>query len=216
MNTLKLFRKPFLAPFFALLILFTSCSSNEGNVSESLYQRSNVDISKFARYHYELSKLLKIKVEENQNIDFDKLVVDVINDEVETPSGLTQAQQIEYQEIIDILFEMKQRAVDVVQDNPELRSFTEEEFQELLTIEIDLLILEEENLNRFGPCEDRYETAKNRCARNWTISLGSILVIGIVTGGAGWLASGSATGIFILCLEDAASDLEDCLNEEEQ
>lgn len=214
MNILKTLRKPYFAMFLASLILFVSCNQ------DSLLENSEIQTQTLEEYiakHIELtSKLVVLK----NSVDYD--VVDKLellqNKSIET-SNLKITLENESIYISDEIFELQQRLIEntrILHNNPEYNSLNEEDFTNLIKDAISSQFnynrIFAKNARASDPCLDAFNSANGDCLLEFTLSAGTVGVVGLFTTfGVGTLIGGAVALIrFGECNKSAQADLADC------
>ncbi len=211
MNILKNFRKPYLALFLSSLMIFVSCNHDDILFRNSS-NKNNLTLELYVSRHIEISNELLNLIDKEKNINYEILINETNEISKNEFVNLLQNANIKnHQRISELFFQLKNLSEEFVNENVSIRNMDIDEFEILFVTELDNQT--SDNFARFGDCEDDYETAENRCERNWVISMGLAFVGGVLTGGAAWLATAGATGLFVVCLEEAAADYEDCLDQ---
>ncbi|MEN8817846.1 MAG: hypothetical protein ABF274_13375 [Nonlabens sp.] len=211
MNVIKTLRKPYLSIFLSALVLFVSCSQYDNDINEV---EENLSLSEFVEKHLELSSsVLSLINDENKQ---DILALENIEETLtynQLNKVLADANIKESDAIAGLLNEMYLNGKRFSESNPDFQNDKKSDLEILISQEIDKQ-LNNSYLRASGPCQDAYHTAQGRCTRNYAISSGVAVAVGLGTAGFGWLfGAGAALVVYTLCMTDAESDLEDCLDQ---
>lgn len=220
MTILKILRKPYLATFLSLLILFVSCTpSNEFN--NELTTLNEVPLEKTIIKHIQISEKLSFLLEKEKDIDFEILdnMSKKLNNYDDLEKVLIKSNITEYKATSLLLKEMQENMNELVNYYVKKNKLNEEEITKIVTNEIDRLLkgektsdgLQTKSDNCIEECARRWVIATDRCKRNWYISNGAVAVAGFFSLGIGTLIGATAAGgVALLCQYDANSDRDDC------
>lgn len=209
MNNLKAFRKSHIAFLLTIFIMFMSCSDNQLTDDEL---EQNYDITSFANNHLNIATEFSSLIQSETDINYD-IFLDMSTsiDRDEFKSILKDASFNNPEKITSLIDEMSLNAQKFLKNNPEFINLNEKQVRDIFETEFDSQIINNFSVQKAGSCEDTRDTAEYRCERNWFISMGSIAVLTVATGGTAYIATTVATGIFAICMNDAKSDYEACL-----
>ena len=208
MYNLNDFRKPYVACLLAILLMCISCKDTEITNDETY------DITKFMKKHLDISSELSTLIQNETNINYDMFLdMSTSVTESEFESTLKHASFNNSEKLSFLIHELHINVQEFLKINPNFLTLNEEQIRDLLETEFNLLSLNKSLAQKTNPCADRRATAKFRCERNWTISMGTIIILAMASGGTAYIASTVATGIFANCMREAQNDYEACMKE---
>ena len=216
MNIFKTLRKPYFAIFFASLVLFTSC--NKDSLSESSEIQTQT-LDEYIVKHVELT-LKFIELKNSINYDVVDKLTKLQRKSIE-PSDLKFAIKNENIDISNDILELEEEIIEntrILYNNPEYSSLTQKEFLNLIKNSISdefenpKIILQSAKTS--NSCLDAFNSANEKCLLEFTLSAGTVGVVGLFTTfGIGTLIGGGVALIrFGECNKNAQAVLEDCRN----
>lgn len=228
-NTMR--KKLFVAGVLFLLV-FQSCSSNEdlssnrdaalkveGNNSLKNGREGSGILSKYVSDQLNIQSEIKSILDNEKNADFSLIQskIDRVTTVEELESLYKSAKIERSRELISMYEKMRDDSQAFRDSNAGFYSkFTEEERTRMLTNEIDQQLNYNENDGVTGRrnCQAGYVRASNRCMRNYAITMGGAVLVGIFSGGTGAVIGGAvATTNMIVCNSDAETDYRGCVRE---
>lgn len=209
MNNLKAFRKSHIAFLLTIFIMFMSCSDNQLTDDELEH---NYDITSFVNNHLNIATEFSSLIQSETDINYD-IFLDMSTsiDKDEFKSILKDASFNNSEKITSLIDEMHLNAQKFLKNNPELINLNEKQVRDIIETEFDSQIINNSLFQKAGSCEGTRDTAEYRCERNWVISMGTITVLAVASGGTAYIGSAVATGIFANCMNEAESDYQACL-----
>jgi len=174
---------------------------------------------RFASTQLEISREIGTLFSKERGIDLNLL-------ERELPSAvdinsvktiLLKAGFTQIDEFISALQKMERNSVRLKSENPQIEMISTSDFESALSNKINSLsIKEEDNIEKRTPeevlCYDNRRRAEDRCVRNYAISMGVVIVSGLIS--AGWgtvIGFGAAHAMEVVCIADAQGDFERCM-----
>ena len=211
---MKKLRKSQLSLFMACILLFASCSSP--SIDKESIEREF--LTKVVSKHIEISEEIALKFTNEEELDLNFLFNSpkYFKTSDELKNNLVKAKFKNVEELTFLFKELNENITSFLESINARENYTEEEVQKIISDEINKQF--DENNNAFlnhkqSSCYSNFERAKSRCNRNWYLANAAVAISGFFTLGIGTLVGATAAGsMAILCITDARSDLNECLN----
>lgn len=203
---LKRKRRGTISIFLSFILLITSCSQYNSEFEESYSLESYVE------KHIEISNRL-VSIVKNENSINIEMLKDVETYETFRET-LINAGFEEYDEIIQLAYQMETNSKKFARTNPYLKNYNINELELLIGEEINEQLILENNIHRSGPCEDVWDAAADACLENFIISAGATIVSGFFSFGIGTVFGGmTAFMLYVKCTSEANRNYYACLDQ---
>ena len=207
---MKNFRKPYISLFLSLLLLFVSCQPNE-----YLDDTNSESLENFISKQLLISEKLSHYVA-NQDEMMTKLnsEPEIYHSRFELNEYLRKNNIENSEEIADMIFDIQELTNNFLINSSYLNQYSEEEIKSIFANEIEKQMTSY-SVQGKSYCGDRYNTAQNRCDRNYAISLTGLAVSAFITFGVGTVVgAGVAATIHAICRVEAHNDFKQCIGVE--
>lgn len=214
------------------LLVFQSCSSSEDlstgqdpnmkvtqKASLKNGRSSSGTLANYVSAQLNIQSEIKNILDNEKNADFSLIQsrIDRVKT-VEELEKLYKSAKIERsRELISMYEKMRNNSQAFRDSNADFYSkYNEEERGRMLTNEIDQQLGYDENARMANGrnCQAGYVRASNRCMRNYAITMGGAVLVGVFSGGTGAVIGGAvATTNMIVCNSDAETDYRTCVRD---
>lgn len=199
----------------SIIVAISSCSPEDSiNRSEDQYS-----LEEFTSKHISISKdLFTLLANENpSNVHVLARNFYSVTSETELTMAIKSANILHQQKLLELYNELKSNNDHFISSNSSFYNLSEEDRRKQISAEIDKNIIKNGNDSQARlSCAGTRGIAENRCLRNYAIANASAAIGGVFSGGIGLVVGWAiASAVFINCLEEATSDYNTCVANEQ-